>query len=175
MSERTGLLEHPSIPSRACDDRLPCRSSSLEFPYDDRPDAISRWHCSGRHCSGQHCSRSQSRRETIARSVNPVDARAERLMKSPQMNRFAQSQIDKKECRRCSTRLKHNRSTPGGSHDELTSVVEHSERESHLTPPLDALQWTIFTPVTIQHQNRQIKITSHPRPIDDARAHRRVA
>jgi len=49
-------------------------------------------------------------------------------------------------------------------------VVEHSERESHLTPPLDALQWTIFSPVTIQHQNRQIKITSHPRPIDAARA-----
>jgi hypothetical protein len=49
-------------------------------------------------------------------------------------------------------------------------VVEHSERESHLTPPLDALQWTIFSLVTIQHQNRQIKITSHPRPIDGARA-----
>lgn len=49
-------------------------------------------------------------------------------------------------------------------------MVEHSERESHLTPPLDALQWTIFSPVTIQHQNRQIKITSHPRPIDGARA-----
>lgn len=49
-------------------------------------------------------------------------------------------------------------------------MVEHSERESHLTPPLDALQWTIFGLVTIQHQNRQIKITSHPRPIDSARA-----
>jgi hypothetical protein len=49
-------------------------------------------------------------------------------------------------------------------------VVAHSERESHLTPPLDALQWTIFGPVTIQHQNRQIKITSHPRPIDSTRA-----
>ena len=38
-------------------------------------------------------------------------------------------------------------------------MVEHSERESHLTPQRDALQWTIFGPVTIQHQNRQIKIT----------------
>jgi len=163
------LLEHPSISSRACDARHPCRSSRLELLYDDRPDAIPR----------RHPSRSRSRRETVARSVNPADTPAARVTKrqlnSQQMNRFAQSRIDKKECRWRSTRLKHNRSTPGGSHDELTSVVEHSERESHLTPPLDALQWTIFTPVTIQHQNRQIKITSHPRPIDDARAHLGVA
>jgi hypothetical protein len=45
-------------------------------------------------------------------------------------------------------------------------VVEHSERESHLTPPVDALQWTILRPVTIQHQNRQIKITRRVQTID---------
>jgi hypothetical protein len=45
-------------------------------------------------------------------------------------------------------------------------VVEHSERESHLTLPLDALQWTILCGVTIQHQNRQIKITHRPWAID---------
>src|SRR4051794_18115059 len=42
----------------------------------------------------------------------------------------------------------------------LTSLLEDSERESHLTLARDALQWTIFDPVTIQRQNRWIKITA---------------
>lgn len=68
------------------------------------------------------------------------------------------------------TRLNHSRSNPDVSHDELTSVVEHSERESHLALPLDALQWTIFDGVTIQHQNRQIKITRSTPTIDETHA-----
>ena len=68
------------------------------------------------------------------------------------------------------SRLNHSRSNPDVSHDELTSVVEHSERESHLALPLDALQWTIFGGVTIQHQNRQIKITRSPPTIDETHA-----
>jgi hypothetical protein len=54
-------------------------------------------------------------------------------------------------------------------------VVEHSERESHLTPPVDALQWTILRPVTIQHQNRQIKITRRLQAIDVTHEAGRVA
>jgi hypothetical protein len=47
---------------------------------------------------------------------------------------------------------------------------DNSERESHLTPASDTHQWTIFGLVTIQRQNRWIKITRVTAAIASRRA-----
>lgn len=154
------------------DGSVSCCSSRRARWCDARSDA-KRYRWAARSQS-QIAGGGRPRRQMGSRPINRRrrDQRSENQRPSNQRTERheAQSHIDKHGCRWSSTRLNHSSSTSDASHDELTSVVEHSERESHLTPPLDALQWTIFGPVTIQHQNRQIKITSHPRPIDSARA-----
>ena len=140
------VREMRELMHRQCDQFVSSRSSRCERWCGARSDAKRyRW-----------AVRSQSQIAACGPARRQMSRGAEN--RRP-MNHCAQAHVDKNGCRWSSTRLSHSSSTSDGSHDELTSVVEHSERESHLTPPLDALQWTIFGSMTIQRQNRWIKIT----------------